>query len=178
MTDYPDDIALIIARRQEGAQEKDIAAELGISSKTLWSRVSTWNIKNPDNRIPRPACRPETPFYVQVAKLWKEGKTVKEIAAAIGKSPSRTEQLLAVARDHRLIPFKRRSTQHRGGIYTLTYYKNKGALPIRGHVSEVFALLTADQVLQVIEQTGPKEKLSSTLARIVKEHLDAQQAPQ
>jgi transposase len=177
VTGYPDCIPDVARWRREGVREKEIASRLGISTKTLWGRVSRWNRENPHDPLPRPAARPATPFYVQAAELrLKEGLKVKDIAARMGRSPSSVEQLLTKARAVGALP-PRESLRDRGGRDTWEHYANKGATPPLGFVSTLLEPLTMEQVEFLLHSLRREdETLAHLLARILKEHLDAEQA--
>lgn len=178
MATKPDTLVFVEQQRAAGVPEKRIAEALGISPKTLWHWTTTWNQKNPDDRLIRPASKPETPFYVQAAALRNEGLTLAEIAARMGRSKSSVEQLLAKARAKDLIPPKE-SIRERGGCATWEYYRRKGATPPVGYaVTAVISQLTCTQVEYVLDRVGAGDTLADTLARILKEHLDAEQTPE
>ncbi len=175
--EYPDDIAFIARLRGEGVPEKVIAERMGVCPKTLWSRVSTWNKRNPDSPLPRPASRPETPFYIQAAKLrLEQGLTDRQIAARMGKSLLTVHVYLTKARAEGVLP-PREGNRLKGGMATWSHYRAKGATIPLGTVGTIVDHLDAEHVealLRRIERNDPT--IADTLARIVKEHLDAEQA--
>ena len=172
MPDYPDSIAFIARLREEGIPEKEIAARIGVTPKTLWGRVSQWNKKNPDNPLPRPANRPATPFYVQAAQLRQQGMSCKAIAAKMGRPLTTIHVWLTHARKVGALS-PRTSLREEGGADTWTHYARKGAVPHIGNTSTVIGLLTTEQVEYLIGRIDRKDAtFAHTLARILKEHID------
>lgn len=177
MTKYPDEIALVARLRDEGVPEKDIAARLGVTRKTMWGRVSTWNRRHPTNPLPRPRSRPRVPKHVQVAEMYASGISQEEIARRLGIAVNTVEGHLSHARRRglRTRPLRPRDTDP-GEYYT--YLRRKGAAPPRGDVSRALAELTIAQIDTLLREMKPSDDtLAHLLARILKEHLDAKQTP-
>jgi len=177
MDDYPDDIAYVARRRQEGAKELRIAEELGLEPDKLRIRIQKWERANPTAMLPAPVLRPKTPYYVQAAALRREeGLTDRQIAARMGKSLTTVHIYLTKARAAGLLP--PRGHRERGGRLTWAHYRNKGAAARLGSITRILDDLTAEQVEYLLQNlTQDDATLADLLARIVKEHLDAQQAP-
>lgn len=176
MTNYPADITHIARRRQEGALEHQIAAELGLDTRALRRRIRNWKRRNPARPLPRATLRPEVPFYVQAANLRKSEKlTDKQIAKRMGKALTTVHVYLTKARAKGLLPS--RGQREQGGRKTWEHYKNKGAAVPLGTMSRVLDDLSMEQVEQLLRCLTREDKtLADLLARILKEYLNAQQA--
>lgn len=169
---YPDDIARIVELRAQGVLEREIAARLGIKKKTLWSRVARWNKANPDRRLPRPKRRPELRFYEQAAQMLKDGMTTRQIADHFGRPITTVAGWVDRARKHGVAPPKTTRLDE-GGATAHRFLRQKGAAPPLGSMSDTLALLDKDEILRLVDSARRDETVADVIARIVKEHLDA-----
>lgn len=178
MTDLLDDIAYVARRRTEGALEKDIAAELGLTPAHLAQRVRRWRKKHPGVDLPCRARRPKVPFYLQAAKMRREeGLSAKQIAERMGKALTTVHVYLTKARAEGHLP--KTTSRDVGGYTTWRHYAVKGAATPLGNLARVLDGLSPEEVERLLRSLGRDDKtLADLLRRIVKEYLDAQQAPE
>lgn len=172
MPDMDDQMTFVARLRGEGTPEEEIAARVGVTVKTLWARVGAWNRDNPENPVPRPASRPEVPFYVQAAQMRKQGLQPAEIAQRMDRSISTVHRWLSHAREVGKMP-PHRTLRDEGGTATWRHYAQKGAVPRMGCAGTLLSLLTTEQVEYLIGRIDSDDTtFAHTLARILKEHLD------
>lgn len=168
-TQLPEPLATIARMRADSTPEPDIAAHLGITKLRLWRVVTNWNRRHPARAVPRPASRPKVTRIEQTAQMTKAGKTAAEIADVLACSVRRVLDIQSDARSRGLLPRARRSP-------TATYaaLQAKGAAPKKGHVADILAMLSQEQVRLLLARTTVHDtSLAHTIARVLTEVLDA-----
>jgi hypothetical protein len=173
MPDLPEPLKTIAALRAEVTPEPEIARQIGKTRRRMWGIVAKWNRENPDNKLPRPHVRPETPFYVQVAERAKRGDSVDQIAADLELPRQRVQWHLAQARKSGRMPSAPPRVS-RGGAYAYHLLRNAGGAPALGYVSAIVDTLTYDEILALLNTMRRDETtLAQTIARHIKEMLVA-----
>ena len=134
-------------QRRQGTPDAEIAESLGITRAQLHGKISRWNQRCPDNKVPRPFSRPTEPLYAAVARLMLEGRSQQEIAGLLRRSPRSI-----IGADYQA--------------------RQRGPLP-RGKVGTVLEHLTREEFETLLRKTHPKEPtLAHTIARLLKERLN------
>ena len=161
----------VAEHRRQGTPDAEIATTLGITRAQLHGKISCWNQRCPDNKVPRPFSRPTEPLYVAVARLTREGRSRLEIAGLLRRSPRSIIEAIYVARERGLLPPT--SAIARDGPETYRHYLSKGAAPPRGAIGTVLEHLTKEEVETLLRRTDPQEPtLAHTIARLLKERLN------
>lgn len=170
--DRPDWVTRAMQRRAANVADADIAEELGIHKKALWTRVAAWNSKNPHDPIPRPETRPETPWYVQAAEMQRDrGLTAEDIARVTGRDVASVRRWLSTARMSGLLP-PHETLRKAGGLTTLEHFRNKGAAPRRGALGTVIDALSHRQVERLLNMLrSDDETVADALARVVRDAI-------
>lgn len=157
--------------RQAGVSDAKIAAQLGITRKLMWKRISAWTCANPSAPIPRPMTRPATPFYKQAAALARQGMATRDVATRLGLTEARTKAALRTAREKGLLP-SRSSRRDVGGMTTYQHYLDKDAAPRLGHIRDIINTLTTAEVEALLRAHGSEDvTLADTIARALKGFL-------
>ena len=169
----PTHIQTIIDMRAAGEPETVIAKALGMTRKVMWNRVARWNTANPEHAVPRPQSRPVHTKFMQVTELVRAGKTPAEVAAALGWHVKTARVTISHARKVGALP-RLRAAKAFTGRDTYRQIVDKGGAPPMGTVGNVLTALTPAEVNSLLGCMARTDAtLADTLARIVKEHLDA-----
>lgn len=174
--EMPEPLATIARMRREGRLDDEIAAVIGKSARILKDRVTRWNTRYPEHRIPPAADSTYGTKKPKIIALSKAGLTAEHIAAQMGVTKASVARVISGARAEGLLPRVQRV--YTNGCEMWAAHNRKGAAQPMGTMQSILQDLTVEQLNALLDLSHPKERtISATIARILKGHLDGNANP-
>lgn len=175
---FPEPYATIVRLRAAHTPEEEVATAVGLSRKDMWARISRWNYKHPDQRIPAPhSMARRRNITTSVIELHEQGVPFVEMPLRLGIASSSVYRAVHRARQSgRLPPVAPPDLDKRNGArhWYAMWQKDPRALR-KGSIQSILHGLSAREVNKLLDLAPRRGTIviSDLILDILKEHLNA-----
>lgn len=169
----PEPYATIARLRALKTPESEIAAAVNLTPKIMWARISRWNYKHPDRRVPKPHTFRGESITQRVIDLSREGVAPLEICARTGIPKTSVYRALHRARANGRLPRPSESDEGKTALHTWTRLEVGTPTIRKGRMSDILRQLEPAHVDRLLARAprGKPIRLANLLADLVREHV-------